>query len=162
MIPLRQKILETFDELKELKNTELKFPVETLENIFSYFITLGSFSFENIVKLISFLNRMYNDYSYEYFSVVENLIQELYKIYTNIENKEDITIKKIAFLITQIIEIALQKNKERNDNKFKFDIYELYHINKTKKYKKDIMIKILIIFLNYILNAFQKEMMQII
>ena len=131
MIPLRQKILETFDELKELKNTELKFPVETLENIFSYFITLGSFSFENIVKLISFLNRMYNDYSYEYFSVVENLIQELYKIYTNIENKEDITIKKIAFLITQIIEIALQKNKERNDNKFKFDIYELYHINKT-------------------------------
>ena len=131
MIPLRQRILETFDELKELKNTELKFPVETLENIFSYFITLGSFSFENIVKLISFLNRMYNDYSYEYFSVVENLIQELYKIYTNIENKEDITIKKIAFLITQIIEIALQKNKERNDNKFKFDIYELYHINKT-------------------------------
>ena len=131
MIPLRQKILETFDELKEIKNSELKFPFETLENIFSYFITLGSFSFENIVKLISFLNRMYNDYSCEYFSVVEYLIHELYQIYTGIENKEDITIKKIAFLITQIIEIALQKNKERNDNKFKFDIYELYHINKT-------------------------------
>ena len=133
MIPLRQKILETFDELKELKNTELKFPVETLENIFSYFITLGSFSFENIVKLISFLNRMYNDYSCDYFSVVECLIQELYQIYTSKENKEDITIKKIAFLITQIIEIALQKNKERNDNKLNFDIYELYHVNKTYK-----------------------------
>ena len=133
MIPLRQRILETLDEFKELKNTELKFPSETIENIFTYFIALGSFSFENIVKLIGFLNRMYNDYSCEYFSIVEYLIQELYQIYTSIENKEDITIKKIAFLITQIIEIALQKNKERNDNKFNLDIYELYHINKTYK-----------------------------
>ena len=133
MIPLRQRILETLDEFKELKNTELKFPSETIENIFTYFINLGSFSFENIVKLIGFLNRMYNDYSCEYFSIVEYLIQELYQIYTGIENQEDITIKKIAFLITQIIEIALQKNKERNDNKFNLDIYELYHINKTYK-----------------------------
>jgi len=133
MIPLRQRILETLDELKELKNTELKFPSETIENIFTYFIALGSFSFENIVKLIGFLNRMYNDYSCEYFSIVEYLIQELYQIYSSIENQEDITIKKIAFLITQIIEIALQKNKERNDNKFNLDIYELYHINKTYK-----------------------------
>ena len=133
MIPLRQRILETLDEFKELKNTELKFPSETIENIFTYFIALGSFSFENIVKLIGFLNRIYNDYSCEYFSIVEYLIQELYQIYTSIENQEDITIKKIAFLITQIIEIALQKNKERNDNKFNLDIYELYHINKTYK-----------------------------
>ena len=128
MIPLREKMLETFDELK---NTEIKFPSETIENIFTYFITLGGLSLENLVKLISLLNRMFNDYSCGYFSIAEYLIQELYQIYTGIENKEDITIKKIAFLIAQIIEIALKKNKERNNNKINLDIYELYHINKA-------------------------------
>ena len=64
MIPLREKMLETFDELK---NTEIKFPSETIENIFTYFITLGGLSLENLVKLISLLNRMFNDYSCGYF-----------------------------------------------------------------------------------------------
>ena len=46
MIPLREKMLETFDELI---NTEIKFPPETIENIFTYFITLGGLSLESNV-----------------------------------------------------------------------------------------------------------------
>ena len=130
MIPLRQKILETLDEIKEMKNSELRFPAETIENIFVYFITLGNFSFDIIVKLLIFINRMFNDYSSDYFSVAKYLINELYKFNINVQSEDELTKKKIIILLLQIIEIALQKNKDRNNDILCLDLYELFNLNK--------------------------------
>ena len=129
MVPLTQRILDTFNYFLELKNPDLKFPSETIENIFAYFQTLGAFSFDNILKPISFVNKMFNDYSCDYLFIIIHLIQDLYKLSLNFESNQDNRINKIINLITQIIEIVFQKNKIRNNDKICLDIYELYIVN---------------------------------
>ena len=126
MIPVSQRILDTFNYFIELQNSELKISVETIENIFSYFKTIGVFSFENILKTISFVNKMYNDYSHDYLSIIIYLIYELSKLSLMCEGNK---IKNITLLVIQIIEIVLQKNKSKNNNKINLDILELYKIN---------------------------------
>ena len=126
MVPLTQRILDTFNYFLELKNPDLKFPSETIENIFAYFQTLGAFSFDNILKPISFVNKMFNEYSCDYLFIIIHLIQDLYKLSLNFESNQDNRINKIINLITQIIEIVFQKNKIRNNDKICLDIYELY------------------------------------
>ena len=126
MIPISQRILDTLNFFIELQNNELKLSAETIENIFSYFKTIGAFSLETILKTISFVNKMFKDYSHEYLSIIIYLIQQLNKIsllYDECKNKN------IILLITQVIEVVLQKNKTRNNNKVCVDIYELYKIN---------------------------------
>ena len=128
MIPISQRILDTLNYFIELQNRELKLSAETIENIFSYFKTIGSFSLENILKTISFVNKMFKDYSHEYLSIIIYLIQQLNKIslsYDENKNKN----KNFILLITQVIEVVLQKNKTKNNNKVCLDIYELYKIN---------------------------------
>ena len=129
MMPLTQRILDTFNYFLELKNPDLKFPSETIENIFAYFQTLGAFSFDNILKPISFVNKMFNEYSCDYLFIIIHLIQDLYKLSLNFESNQDNRINKIINLITQIIEIVFQKNKIRNNDKICLDIYELYIVN---------------------------------
>ena len=129
MMPLTQRILDTLNYFIELKNPDLKFPAETIENIFAYFQSLGAFSFDNILKPISFVNKMFNDYSSEYLSIIIHLIQDLYKLSLNFESNQDNRIAKIINLITQIIEIVFQKNKTKNNDKICLDIYELYIVN---------------------------------
>ena len=129
MMPLTQRILDTLNYFIELKNPDLKFPAETIENIFVYFQSLGAFSFDNILKPISFVNKMFNDYSSEYLSIIIHLIQDLYKLSLNFESNQDNRIAKIINLITQIIEIVFQKNKTKNNDKICLDIYELYIVN---------------------------------
>ena len=129
MVPLTQRILDTFNYFLELKNPDLKFPSETIENIFAYFQTLGAFSFDNILKPISFVNKMFNEYSCDYLFIIIHLIQDLYKLSLNFESNQDNRISKIINLITQIIEIVFQKNKIRNNDKICLDIYELYIVN---------------------------------
>ena len=129
MVPLTQRILDTFNYFLELKNPDLKFPSETIENIFAYFQTLGAFSFDNILKPISFVNKMFNDYSCDYLFIIIHLIQDLYKLSLNFESNQDNRINKIINLITQIIEIVFQKNKIKNNDKICLDIYELYIVN---------------------------------
>ena len=129
MMPLTQRILDTLNYFIELKNPDLKFPAETIENIFAYFQSLGAFSFDNILKPISFVNKMFNDYSSEYLSIISHLIQDLYKLSLNFESNQDNRIAKIINLITQIIEIVFQKNKTKNNDKICLDIYELYIVN---------------------------------
>ena len=126
MIPVSQRILDTFNYFIELQNSELKISVETIENIFSYFKTIGVFSFENILKTISFVNKMYNDYSHDYLSIIIYLIYELSKLSLMCEGNK---IKNVTLLVIQIIEIVLQKNKSKNNNKINLDILELYKIN---------------------------------
>lgn len=130
MMPLSQRILDTFNYFCGFQNSELKFPAETIENIFGYFKALGVFSFEKILKPISFVNKMFNDYSSDYLSIIIHLIEELNRIALNFESPEDNNIKKTILLLTQIIEIVLQKNKTRNNDKVCLDIYELYLVNK--------------------------------
>lgn len=131
---LCEKILN--DCLLELQNNnDLKFSTETIENIFSYFRKIGVFSFENILKSISFVNKKYNDYSTDYLSIIIYLVQELERLSLSCEKDK---IKKIDSLIIQIIEIIIQKNKAKNNDKIVFDIYELYKINQMYK----IMLKI--------------------
>ena len=130
MMTLSQRILDTFNYFCGFQNSELKFPAETIENIFGYFKALGVFSFEKILKPISFVNKMFNDYSSDYLSIIIHLIEELYRIALNFESPEDNNIKKIILLLTQIIEIVLQKNKTRNNDKVCLDIYEFYLVNK--------------------------------
>lgn len=130
MMPLSQRILDTFNYFCGFQNSELKFPAETIENIFGYFKALGVFSFEKILKPISFVNKMFNDYSSDYLSIIIHLIEELNRIALNFESPEDNNIKKIILLLTQIIEIVLQKNKTRNNDKVCLDIYEFYLVNK--------------------------------
>ena len=129
MMPLTQRILDTLNYFIELKNPDLKFPAETIENIFVYFQSLGAFSFDNILKPISFVNKMFNDYSSEYLSIIIHLIQDLYKLSLNFESNQDNRTAKIINLITQIIEIVFQKNKTKNNDKICLDIYELYIVN---------------------------------
>ena len=129
MVPLTQRILDTFNYFLELKNPDLKFPSETIENIFAYFQTLGAFSFDNILKPISFVNKMFNEYSCDYLFIIIHLIQDLYKLSLNFESNQDNRINKIINLITQIIEIVFQKNKIRNNDKICLDIYELHIVN---------------------------------
>ena len=129
MVPLTQRILDTFNYFLELKNPDLKFPSETIENIFAYFQTLGAFSFDNILKPISFVNKMFNEYSCDYLFIIIHLIQDLYKLSLNFESNQDNRINKIINLITQIIEIVFQKNKIKNNDKICLDIYELYIVN---------------------------------
>jgi hypothetical protein len=126
MIPISQRILDTLNYLVELQNSELKLSVETIENMFSYFKTIGAFSLENILKTISFINKMFKDYSHEYLSIIIYLIQQLNKISLLYDENKN---KNIILLITQIIEVVLQKNKARNNNNICLDIYELYKIN---------------------------------
>ena len=123
MIPLGQKILETINLLPQ--NNELKFSTETIENIFGYLKTIGVFSFENILKTISFVNKKYNDYSCDYLSIIIYLVQELERLSLSCEENK---IKNIVLLIIQIIEVVLQKNKAKNNNKLFLDIFELYKI----------------------------------
>ena len=130
MMTLSQRILDTFNYFCGFQNSELKFPAETIENIFGYFKALGVFSFEKILKPISFVNKMFNDYSSDYLSIIIHLIEELNRIALNFESPEDNNIKKIILLLTQIIEIVLQKNKTRNNDKVCLDIYEFYLVNK--------------------------------
>jgi len=130
MMTLSQRILDTFNYFCGFQNSELKFPAETIENIFGYFKALGVFSFEKILKPISFVNKMFNDYSSDYLSIIIHLIEELNRIALNFESPEDNNIKKIILLLTQIIEIVLQKNKTKNNDKVCLDIYEFYLVNK--------------------------------
>ena len=127
MLPIGQRILETFNYFIELKNKELKLSSETIENIFEYFNTLGVFSFDNILKAIYFVNIMFTDDSNDYLSIIIYLIEQLFKFITSIEQKQ---IKNILFLITHIIDVVLKKNKSKNNNEVKLDFYELYKINK--------------------------------
>ena len=126
MIPISERILDTLNYLIELQNSELKLSAETIENIFSYFKTIGAFSLEKILKTISFINKMFKDYSHEYLSIIIYLIQELNKISLSYDKNKN---KNFILLITQIIEVVLQKNKTKNNNNICFDIYELYKIN---------------------------------
>ena len=126
MIPISERILDTLNYLIELQNSELKLSAETIENIFSYFKTIGAFSLEKILKTISFINKMFKDYSHEYLSIIIYLIQELNKISLSYDKNKN---KNFILLITQIIEVVLQKNKTKNNNNIRFDIYELYKIN---------------------------------
>jgi len=126
MVPLSQRILDTLYYFVELKNRELKLSGEAIENIFSYLQTIGAFSLENILKPINFVNKMFKDYSHEYLSIIFYLIKQLNKIYPSLD---EIKINNIILIITQVIEVVLQKNKIRNNNKVCLDIYELYKIN---------------------------------
>ena len=130
MMTLSQRILETINYFCGLQNSELKFPSETIENIFAYFKDLGVFSFEKILKPISFVNKMFNDYSSDYLCIIIYLIDELYRLSLNFESSEDNNIKKIILLLAQIIEIVFQKNKAKNNDKIRLDIYEFYLVYK--------------------------------
>ena len=130
MMPLSQRILDTLNYCCGLQNLEFKFPSETIENIFVYFKDLGIFSFEKILKPISFVNKMFNDYSSDYLSIIIYLVEDLYRLALNFESPEDNNIKKIIILLTQIIEIVFQKNKVRNNDKICLDIYDFYLVNK--------------------------------
>ena len=130
MMPLSQRILDTINYFCGSQNSELKFPSETIENIFAYFKDLGVFSFEKILKPISFVNKMFNDYSSDYLSIIIYLIEELYRLSLNFQSPEDNNIKKIILLLAQIIEIVFQKNKPKNNDKICLDIYEFYLVNK--------------------------------
>jgi hypothetical protein len=130
MMPLSQRILDTINYFCGSQNSELKFPSETIENIFAYLKELGVFSFEKILKPISFVNKMFNDYSSDYLSIIIYLIEELYRLSLNFQSPEDNNIKKIILLLAQIIEIVFQKNKQKNNDKVCLDIYEFYLVNK--------------------------------
>ena len=130
MVPLSQRIFDTLSYLLELKNPDIKFPAETIENIVSYFKTLGAFPFENILKPMSFINKMYNDYSSDYLSIIIYLIEELSKLSLNSDNNDVSRNKKIMLVVTQLIEIVFRKNMERNNDKICLDIYDLYIVNK--------------------------------
>jgi len=69
---------------------------------------------------------MFKDYSHEYLSIIFYLIKQLNKIYQSLD---EIKNNNILLIIMQIIEVVLQKNKIRNNNKVCLDIYELYKIN---------------------------------
>lgn len=125
MSQLSQKILEIMNEFAEINNPELKFPAETIENIYCYFISLGAFSYETLLKSIFFINKMFNDNSNEYLSIVIYLIKELEKIYYGLQWNDNKR-KEMVFLIAQIIENVLKKNKEKNKDKVCLDILELY------------------------------------
>ena len=140
-IPLGQRILDSFNLFIELQNDELKFESETIRNIFGYFNTLGVFTLEKIVKTISFINKMYNDYSCDYLSIILFLIQDLQKLSSNFEENK---IKNIASLIIQIIDIVLKKNKDKNDNKINLDFYEIYKIYQLYNLMKKIDPKVTI------------------
>ena len=140
-IPLGQRILDTFNLFIELQNDELKFESETIENIFCYFSTLGVFTLEKIVKTISFMNKMYNDYSCDYLSIIIFLIQDLQKLSSNFEENK---IKNIVSLIIQIIDIVLKKNKDKNDNKINLDFYEIYKVYQLYNLMKKIDPKVTI------------------
>ena len=127
-IPLCQRIFDTLNYLLELKNPEIKFPAETIENVVAYSKTLGIFSFENILKPLTFINKMFNDYSSDYLSIIIYLIEELSKLSLNCEPNDN-KVKKIILVVTQIIEIVFRKNAEKNNDKIKLDIYELYILN---------------------------------
>jgi hypothetical protein len=126
MIPISQRILDTFKYFNELKNNELKISAETMDNIFSYFKKIGSFSFENVLKVLSFVNKMYDDFSYDYLIIIMHLINELSKIALSLEEKK---LKNVTELIIQVIEVVLRKNKAKNNDELKLDIFELYKIN---------------------------------
>ena len=140
-IPLGQRILDSFNLFIELQNDELKFESETIGNIFGYFNTLGVFTLEKIVKTISFMNKMYNDYSCDYLSIILFLIQDLQKLSSNFEENK---IKNIASLIIQIIDIVLKKNKDKNDNRINLDFYEIYKIYQLYNLMKKIDPKVTI------------------
>ena len=126
MIPISQRILDTFNYFNKLQINELKISAETMENIFSYFKIIGAFSSEIILKTISFLNKMYNDYSNDYLFIITHIICELSKLSLSFEEKK---IQNVITLICQVIEIVLQRNKSRNNDEIKLDIFELYKIN---------------------------------
>ena len=130
MKPLCENILN--DCLVELlNNDELKLSAESIENIFLYFKTIGVFSLENFKNIISFVNRKFNDYSNGYLSIILIIIQELERLSSSFDENKT---KNFGKLIIQIIEIVCKKNKEKNDNNFHFDIYELYKINQIYKF----------------------------
>ena len=130
MKPLCENILN--DCLVELlNNDELKLSAESIENIFLYFKTIGVFSLENFKNIISFVNRKFNDYSNGYLSIILIIIQELERLSSSFDENKT---KNFGKLIIQIIEIVCKKNREKNDNNFHFDIYELYKINQIYKF----------------------------
>ena len=141
MVPIGQRILETFNYFIELQNKELKLCSETVENIFEYFNNIGVFSFDNIIKAICFVNKMFTDYSNNYLSIIIYLVNQLYKFALSTEENKS---KNIILLIIQIIDIVLKRNKFQNNNEIKLDIYELYKINKIYNFllKIDLEIEI--------------------
>ena len=141
MVPIGQRILETFNYFIELQNKELKLCSETIENIFEYFNNIGVFSFDNIIKAICFVNKMFTDYSNNYLSIIIYLVNQLYKFALSTEENKS---KNIILLIIQIIDIVLKRNKFQNNNEIKLDIYELYKINKIYNFllKIDLEIEI--------------------
>ena len=124
-IPLGQRILDSFNLFIELQNNELKFSSETMGNIFGYFKTIGVFTLENLIKAISYINKMYNDYSCDYLTIIIFLIQDLQKLSSNYEENK---IKNIVSLIIQIIDIVLKKNRDKHDDKINLDFYEIYKV----------------------------------
>ena len=130
MSTLCLRILDSLNYIIELQNPEIKFPAEIIENIYAYIKSLGIFSFENILKPISYVNKMFNDYSSDYLSIIIYLIQDLYRLTSDLGASGDTKVKKVIILITQIIEIVFQKNKTKNNDKICLDIYELYIVNK--------------------------------
>jgi hypothetical protein len=153
MVPIGQRILETFNYFIELQNKELKLCSETVENIFEYFNNIGVFSFDNIIKAICFVNKMFTDYSNNYLSIIIYLVNQLYKFALSTEENKS---KNIILLIIQIIDIVLKRNKFQNNNEIKLDIYELYKINKIYNLSKKIE-HYFNIYLRKMISFFNKE-----
>ena len=125
-----QKILTIINSIKELNIQGLLFEVENIENIFEYCIKLKIINYDNILKLFTFVNKMYNNYPCEYLIIMSNLVKELNKII--LAENENSKLKVLLQIVLQILETILKKNK--SNNQINLQIYELIKINQIYSY----------------------------
>ena len=125
-----QKILTIINSIKELNIQGLLFEVENIENIFEYCIKLKIINYDNILKLFTFVNKMYNNYPCEYLIIMSNLVKELNKII--LAENENSKLKVLLQIVLQILETIFKKNK--SNNQINLQIYELIKINQIYYY----------------------------
>lgn len=125
-----QKILTIINSIKELNIQGLLFEVENIENIFEYCIKLKIINYDNILKLFTFVNKMYNNYPCEYLIIMSNLVKELNKII--LAENENSKLKVLLQIVLQILETIFKKNK--SNNQINLQIYELIKINQIYSY----------------------------
>ena len=125
-----QKILTIINSIKELNIQGLLFEAENIENIFEYCIKLKIINYDNILKLFTFVNKMYNNYPCEYLIIMSNLVKELNKII--LAENENSKLKVLLQIVLQILETIFKKNK--SNNQINLQIYELIKINQIYSY----------------------------
>lgn len=124
-IPIIQNILFSITSITEFKNFDFNLPVETLDNIFSFCSDIGAFTNENLLKSITMINKLFDNFSSDYLSLIITLLTELTS--SNILNENNS--KKIQLLISQILERVFLYNQKTNNGKNIFSINELLKIH---------------------------------